>query len=151
MFYPVHTANLNAIQAMGRSDIFLKLEIIKKIMGVSVLLITMWHGVMAMAYSLLFTCVASQIINSWPNKKLLGYSYIEQLKDILPSILLAVFMGVCIYPIQYIGMSDIATLAIQVPLGAVIYIAGSKLLKLEAFDYVWNMAKPALNKLKRKG
>lgn len=150
MFRPIHTANLNAIKALGRSDIFLKLEIIKKIMGVLVLLISMWHGVMAMAYSLLFTNVMSQIINSWPNKKLMDYSYLEQMKDILPGIALAAFMGACIHSIQWIGLPSIATLAIQVPLGAVIYIACSKLLKLEAFDYVWDMVKPVLARIKRK-
>lgn len=150
MFYPIHTANLNAIKALGRSDLFLKLEIIKKLVGTAALLITMWHGVMAMAYSMLFTNVAGQVINSWPNKKLLNYSYMEQLRDILPGILLAAFMGACIYPIQFIGLPDIVTLAIQVPLGAVIYIAGSKLLKLEAFEYVRDMAKPVLSRFKKK-
>ena len=151
MFRPIHTANLNAIKALGRSDIFLKLDIIKKAIGGVVLFITMWHGVMAMAYSLLFTNALSQIINAFPNKKLIGYNYLEQITDILPSVLLACFMGGCIYPIQFIGLPDIITLIIQVIVGAVIYISGSKLLKLEAFDYVWGMVKPALGKLKRKG
>ena len=150
MFYPVHTANLNAIKALGRSDIFLKLEILKIAIGTIVLVSVMWFGVMAMAYSLLFTTVTSQIINSWPNKKLLGYSYIQQLKDIVPSILLAAFMGVCVYFIQFIGLPDIITLAIQVPLGAAIYIAGSKLLKLEAFYYVWDTLKSMLEKITKK-
>lgn len=150
MFYPVQTANLNAIKALGRSDIFLKLEILKIAIGTIVLVSVMWFGVMAMAYSLLFTTVTSQIINSWPNKKLLGYSYIQQLKDIVPSILLAAFMGVCVYFIQFIGLPDIITLAIQVPLGAAIYIAGSKLLKLEAFYYVWDTLKSMLEKITKK-
>ncbi len=150
MFYPVHTANLNAIKAMGRSDLFLKLEIVKKIMGLAVLLLTMWHGVMVMAYSLLFTSIFSQIINSWPNKKLLNYSYLEQLKDILPGILLAVVMGCCVYPIQWLGLPDIVTLLIQVLLGAGIYIGLSALLKLDSFTYLLEMVKPALKKLIRK-
>lgn len=150
MFYPVHTSNLNAIKAMGRSDLFLKLEIVKKIVGLAVLLFTMWFGVMAMAYSLLFTSVMSQIINSWPNKKLLNYSYVEQLKDILPGILLAVFMGCCIYPIQWLGLPDIVTLLIQVPLGAVIYVVGSIVFKLESFQYLWGMVKPLVNKVLKK-
>ena len=87
VFYPVHTANLNAIKAMGRSDLFLKLEIIKKIIGLTVLFSTMWFGPLVMAYSLVFVSLCSQIINAWPNKKLLDYSYFEQLKDILPNIL----------------------------------------------------------------
>ncbi len=150
MFWPIHTANLNAIKALGRSDLFLILEVIKKAVGVVSILVTMWFGVMAMAYSLLFTSVASQIINSWPNKKLLDYSYIDQLKDIMPSILLASLMGGCIYFIQFIGLPDIVTILIQVLIGAVIYIAGSKLLKLEAFEYVWGMVKPMIGKLKRR-
>ena len=150
MFFPVHTSNLNAIRALGRSDIFLKLEIVKKVVGLAVLLSTMWFGVMAMAYSLLFTSVLSQIINSWPNKKLLNYGYLEQLKDILPGILLAVFMGCCIYPIQWLGLPDIVTLLIQVPLGAVIYVAGSIVFKLESFQYLWGMVKPMVNKVLRK-
>lgn len=104
MFWPVHTANLNAINAMGRSDWFLRLEIIKKIMGMAILLSTMWFGVMAMAYSLLLSSVLSQIINSWPNRKLLGYGYLEQVRDFAPGILLAVAMGICVYLIGYISL-----------------------------------------------
>lgn len=150
MFYPVHTANLNAIKAMGRSDIFLKLEIIKKIVGITAILVTFRISVMAMAYSLLVVSVLSQIINSWPNKKLMNYSYLEQLKDILPGILLAAFMGVCVYCVNFLHLSNWLTLIIQVPLGAVIYIGLSALLKLESFTYVWNMVKPFINKVFKK-
>ena len=66
------------------------------------LLSTMWFGVMAMAYSLLLSSVISQIINSWPNRKLLGYGYLEQVKDFAPGILLAVGMGVCVYFVGYL-------------------------------------------------
>lgn len=72
MFYPIHTANLNAIKAMGRSDLFLKMEIWKKAVGMVLLLSTMFISVKAMAYSLLISTLASMIINSWPNKKLLN-------------------------------------------------------------------------------
>lgn len=150
MFYPVHTANLNAIKAMGRSDAYLKLEIIKKVIGMALLLSTMWFGVMAMAYSLLVSSVLSQIINSWPNRKLLNYGYLEQLKDILPGIILAVVMGICVYPVQWIGLSDIITLCIQVPLGVIIYIIGSKIFKLESFEYILDMIKPYILKILHK-
>lgn len=150
MFYPVHTANLNAIKAMGRSDLFLKLEIVKKVVGLIVLLSTMWFGVMAMAYSLLFTSITSQIINSWPNKKLLDYSYPEQIRDILPGILLAVLMGCCIYPIQWLGLPDVVTLLIQVPLGAAIYIGVSAVLRLDSYKYVMKEIQPYLKKISRK-
>lgn len=146
MFQPVHTANLNAIKAMGKSDIFLKLEIIKKIVGMSLLLSTMWFGVMAMAYSLLVSCVLSQIINSWPNKRLLGYGYLEQLRDLIPGVILAVMMGICVYFIGYINLPNIIVLIIQVIVGATIYIVMSIVFKLESFLYLWNMVKTYLKK-----
>ena len=136
MFWPVHTANLNAINAMGRSDLFLKLEIIKKVIGLTLLFITMRISVMAMAYSLLISGLLSQIINSWPNRKLLNYGYLEQVKDILPAILLAVIMGVIVYCVSFIGLNSALTLLIQILLGVFVYIMGSKLLKLESYNYL---------------
>ena len=136
MFWPVHTANLNAIKALGRSDLFLKLEIVKKIVGMIALFATMNISVKAMAYSLLIVSVLGQIINSWPNRKLLNYGYLEQLKDILPGIIIAVCMGACVYCVHFIGLSDVLTLCIQIPLGMVIYILLSKILKMESYQYL---------------
>lgn len=146
MFWPVHTANLNAINAMGRSDWFLRLEIIKKIVGLAILLSTMWFGVMAMAYSLLLSSVLSQIINSWPNRKLLKYGYLEQVRDFAPGILLAVLMGICVHFVEYMFLPMIVTLVIQIVLGAIIYIVGSAILKLEEFQYLLEMIKSIMKK-----
>ena len=146
MFYPIHTSNLNAIKALGRSDLFLRLEIIKKIIGLVVLLISMRISVMAMAYSLLFTNVTSQIINSWPNKQLLHYSYLEQLKDIMPSIILSIVMGILVYSISMLRLNDYITLIIQIPLGVVIYIVGSKIIRIDSFDYVLSMVKSFIHR-----
>lgn len=139
MFWPVHSANLNAIKAMGRSDLFLRLEILKKIIGIGLLLCTMRISVMAMACSLLISSVTSQIINSYPNWKLLNYRYLEQLRDILPSILLAVIMAVAVGAVPLLGYGNVLTLCIQIPLGAVIYVAGSAIFRLESFRYLVNM------------
>ena len=149
MFFPIHTANLNAIKAMGRSDLYLKLEIVKKIVGLIALFLTMNISVMAMAYSLLVTEVLCQIINTWPNKKLLDYPYLEQLKDILPSIALASIMGACVYLIDKLGFPDIITLTIQIITGAAIYVGGSKLLRIDSYDYVLGIAKAILRKDKK--
>ena len=146
MFWPLHTANLNAINALGRSDWFLRLEIIKKIMGLTVLLLTMWHGVMVMAYSLLLTSVLSQIINSWPNRKLINYSYIEQLQDILPSILISVFMGICVSLVNIFKLPILIKLIIQIILGVLIYISMSEFLKLESYKYIKNIAKSLIKR-----
>lgn len=150
MFYPIHTANLNAIKAMGRSDLFLKLEIAKKAVGMLLLLSTMWFGVMAMAYSLLVGTVTGMIINSWPNRKLLNYSYMEQMKDILPGVGVAVFMGICVYCIGMVPLSAALKLVIQIPVGAVIYIAISAALHLESYEYLMGIIRPIISK-RRKG
>ncbi|MDU3212249.1 lipopolysaccharide biosynthesis protein [Anaerococcus sp.] len=146
MFWPLHTANLNAINALGRSDWFLRLEIIKKIMGLTVLLLTMWYGVMVMAYSLLLTSVLSQIINSWPNRKLINYSYIEQLQDILPSILISVFMGICVSLVNIFKLPLLIKLITQIILGVLIYISMSEFLKLESYKYIKNIAKSLIKR-----
>lgn len=151
MFYPIHTANLNAIKALGRSDLFFKLEIVKKIVGLTILLSVMWFGVMAMAYSLLLSSVLGQIINTWPNRKLLDYSYPDQLKDILPSILLAVGMGICVWLVSLLHLSDAVTLLLQIPLGAVIYIGASAALHLDSYVFLIDMLRPMLKKLTGKG
>ena len=148
MFWPIHTANLNAIKAMGRSDLFLKLEIIKKVVGVILLLMTFKISVWAMALSLLVSSIISQIINSWPNRKLLNYSYLQQLKDIFPSIILAIVMGIIVYFVNFLHLQTLITLTIQVILGAIIYIGGAKLLKFESFNYILNILKDLKNKRK---
>ena len=139
MFYPIHTANLNAIKAMGRSDLFLKLEIVKKVVGMILLVSTMWFGVMAMALSLLVSTVTSMLINSWPNKRLLGYSFSEQIRDILPAIVLATLMGIGVSTIYLLRLSTGLTLVIQIPLGAAIYVLLSMLLKLDEWNYLKNV------------
>ena len=145
-FYPIHTANLNAIKAMGRSDMFLKLEIAKKAFGLVVLVSTMWFGVIWMAYSLLLASLFSQIINSFPNKKLLEYGYIQQLKDMLPQIALSCVMGFCVYLLNYVRLPDIVILILQATVGAVLYITLSKVFKIESFEYVLNMLKKYVKK-----
>lgn len=150
MFMPIHTANLNAIKAMGRSDMFLKLEIIKKIVGLIAVLVTFRISVMAMVLSLLVTSVLGQLINSWPNKKLMNYGYLEQLKDILPGILLAAVMGIAVYCVRFFNLNEWITLIIQVPLGVVIYIALSVVLKLEPFFYCIKTVKPVVLKMFKK-
>ncbi len=145
-FWPVHTANLNAIKALGRSDLFLKLEIFKKTIGLAAVLITMNISVMAMAYSLFVTSILGQIINSWPNKKLLGYHYLAQLKDMLPQILLSCIMGTAVYSINFTGLNDLATLTLQIITGIASYTILSKLFKIESFAYILSAIAKVRNK-----
>lgn len=147
LFYPIHTANLNAIKALGKSDYFLKLEILKKVLGCIVLLITVWYGPFVMCASGIFTSFLSQVINSWPNKKLLGYSLSEQYKDIAPALIISLIMGVLVWMLGAIlALPLILKLIIQVILGAVIYISLSVLFKLDAFYFVFNTLKGFIKK-----
>jgi O-antigen/teichoic acid export membrane protein len=145
-FWPVHTSNLNAIKALGRSDLFLKLEIVKKIVGLIAILATMYISVMAMAYSLLVTGILCQVINSWPNKKLLGYDYLAQLKDMLPQILLSCVMGAAAYSVSLVGLNDALTLILQVIVGVLVYVAISVIFKIESFDYIFSMIRKVAKK-----
>lgn len=140
-FYPIHTANLNAIKAMGRSDLFLKLEIIKKSIGVVTIIIAVKFGVMAMAYSMLITSFISQVVNSWPNKKLLNYSYLEQVKDMLPQIGLSLLMGMIVYFVSFLHLNSLITLLIQIPVGVIVYWLFSKLFHIESYEYIVGMLK----------
>lgn len=148
-FWPIHTANLNAIKAVGRSDIFLKLEIIKKVIGVISIVVSVPFGVMPMALAYLATSPISAIVNATPNRKLLGYKYREQLKDMLPSMILSLVMGVCVLLIGMLQMNLILVLLLQVVSGAVIYIALSKIFRLEAFAYIWTTVKQNSGKHKK--
>ncbi len=138
-FYPLHTANLNAIKALGRSDVFLKLEIIKKILETSVLLITVRHSVLAMALGELGCSVASQVINAWPNRRLLDYPYLRQLQDMLPSILLSAAMAALVGLVPLLGLGNLLTLLIQVPLGVALYVLGSWLFRLDSFRFLLDL------------
>lgn len=135
-FWPIHTANLQAINAMGRSDIFLKLEVVKKIIGLIILVFSLPFGVYAIAIGQVVSSVISTFVNAYPNKKLLEYSYKEQWIDIMPSLMISLFMGAIVYSLKFLSMSDLHMLIVQIGAGAVVYIGLAKLFKIESFDYL---------------
>lgn len=141
MFYPMHTANLNAIKAMGRSDLFLRLEIAKKLIGLLLLLVTVPVSVKAMAYSLLVSSFTSQLINTWPNRKLLQYGYLEQLKDVMPSILLAAGMSGIVWLVGEMPLPTILVIGLQILSGIILYWGGSALFRMESYTYIWQMVR----------
>ena len=149
LFQPIHTANINVIKAMGRSDLVLKLEVIKKAIGIIMLLASMNYGVMAIAYTYLANNFLNQIINSWPNKKLLNYSYKDQIMDILPSTALALVMGICVIAIGHLKINSLLLLLIQIFVGMVVYALGSFVFKLEAFSTIREMVVNYIAKKKK--
>ena len=144
--FPIHTANLNAIKAMGRSDIFLKLEILKRILDFAFVLVTLFIGVRAMAIGLLIEGVLCLFINAFPNRKLCGYAFSEQVKDIFPAFLLSAIMGAVVFALTFLGFGDLLTLILQVLAGASIYIASSAGLKLEPFQYLLGIIRKFLHR-----
>lgn len=136
--YPIHTSNLSAIQAMGRSDIFLKLEIIKKTYGLALIVGSYFYfkTPIGLAYGAMVSAVISTFVNASPNKKLMGYSYFEQLKDIFPSFILAAIMAAGMYGFSLIQMNLYLSFGLQIILGMVIYLSLAKILHLECFEYI---------------
>lgn len=137
-FYPVHSCNLQAINAMGRSDIFLKLEIIKKAIGAVFLVIAVlfFDTPIALAMTGIFTTLIGCFVNAYPNKKLIHYSYIEQMKDIIPTIFATGIMLALVLCVNRLTLGSLATILIQVIVGVVSYLLLSVLLHIPAYAFL---------------
>lgn len=143
-FWPIHTTNLSAINAVGRSDVFLKLEIIKKSYGLAVLVLAIWlfRSPIGIAMSAAVTAPLGSFVNAYPNKKLLNYGFGEQMKDFLPSFALAVVMGVCVYMLSdLVNVAPILQLPLLVVVGLCFYVGIAKLLRFECLEYILNTIK----------
>ena len=135
-FYPLHTDNLNDVKAMGRSDIFLKLEILKKLISTVLLVASVNLGVYAIALSQLLSCLMAAVINAWPNRRLLGYSFLSQLRDVLPALLLSGIMGGAVWCLSLTDLPDLPLLIVQVAAGAAIYAGLSAAFGVDSFRYL---------------
>ena len=136
---PVEIENLQAIKALGRSDIVLKLEIIKRSVGIVLLIVSVPYGVEAIAISLLISNLISAALNAYPNRKLLGYGYRQQLMDVLPSFMLSAVMYGAVWAVSLLTLRPIVMLAAQVVAGAAVYVLLSVTTKNKSFQYVWNL------------
>ena len=147
---PIQTSNLQAIKALGRSDVFLKLEVIKKIMSITVLACVARLGVLAIAISGLFTAIVSSVINSYPNKELIGYRYFEQMKDLLKPIIPLVAMSLVVLMTGLIEINVLSLLILQIVLGMSTYIVFSAITKNEEFMYVLGIIKSFISRFQNK-
>ncbi len=141
---PISTANLQAIKAMGRSDIFLKLEIIKKVIGLTTLAVTAFcfNSAIAIMWGSAMTLPIGLFLNAFPSKKIIGYSFLEQIRDVLFPLILSLVMFSVVYSVGFLRLAIWVKLAIQVLIGVFIYVGGAALLKFEGFTYVWNILRP---------
>ena len=140
-FEPFQTANLNALKAIGRSDVYLKIETVKKIIGFAGLIFSCFISVKAIALAYLLTAFIGMILNAYPSKKLISYSFREQVKDVLPSLLLAIIMFLVCVVISFLNINNIIIVILQIVVGAFIYISLAYLFKLESFVYCLSLVK----------
>lgn len=149
MFNPIHTSNIQAIKAIGRSDIVLKLNLVNKAFGILALLITYQYGPLYIAYSLLATTTIGLVVNTFPNRKLLGYGFLQQIGDIAPGILLSLVMAAPISLLTRFALNPTVQITLQVLLGGIIYIGASVIIRNETFLYVYGMLKEIIQKKKK--
>lgn len=139
MLYPLHAINLNMLEVQGRSDLFLKLEIVKKTIGIIPLLL----GIFVDIYWMLGTGVIVGVISYWLNARysgpLLNYSIVEQVKDIAPSFISAIIMAVLVFFIGLINISPFILLPIQMLFAIVFYIILGETTRIEEYVEVKGM------------
>lgn len=143
--WPIQVANLQIINAIGRSDIFLRLEIIKKVLITIAIVITFKHGILAIVAGQLVTAIMSIFLNSHYSGKFINYSTLEQLKDLLPMTILAAIMATIVYFLGFLNTQNLLVqFSVQVLAGLVIYITGGIVMKLDGFCLVLETLKRAL-------
>lgn len=147
LFYPLHAINLNILKVKGRSDLFLYLEVIKKIMVVVVLSISAQFGIFGILVGMIATSVLSYIPNSYYSVKLIDYTLFEQLRDFIPTVLLSVIMGVTMYLAgMMLPFGNITYIIVTGFVGIIVYISLNYLMKTPSQLLVSEIIKDKFNK-----
>lgn len=134
-FSTISNANMQALKASGRSDVLLELEILKKPFYLAFILSSIRISVLAVAISMVLNNFIEMLIDVLPNKWVIKYPYKEQFKDIFPTFLLAIIMVLFIYPIGFLHLNSILEIILDVIVGAIVYLSGAYLLKLQPLFY----------------
>lgn len=148
MLYPLHALNLNMLQVQGRSDLFLKLEIIKKLIAILPLLLGIFVDIYLMLAGTLIVGLISYYLNAYYSGPFLNYSIKEQIIDILPSFGIAISMAVPVYIMGFIPMNPFILLPLQILTGAFITIVICETIKLPEYLEIKGIIKPLLNKIR---
>ena len=136
MWYPIHAINLNLLQVKGRSDLFLKLEIIKKILGLAVLVASAPFGLIAMCYAKIGSSIICLVINTYYTGKLINVGFVKQMKDLTPTLMLSGVMFVVVLLMTHLLENQILTLIIGGTVGLLIYLVGSMIFKFQELQDV---------------
>lgn len=144
MWYPIHALNLNLLQVKGRSDLFLRLEIIKKVLFTLILIITIPISVKAMCYGSLLISLICLGINTYYTGQLIKVGFFKQMKDLLPTLLLSIGMAFFVWGGIHFSSSNLLSLLLGIPLGAGFYLILSRLLRMNELTYLSNLIKNQL-------
>ncbi len=147
LFQPIHSANMQAIKAIGRGDVYMRLEVIKKVIELVVLVAVMWHSVTAIVVGMVVCTTLFVFVNAYPNAKLLNYRLKEQMLDLLPGISMSCIMFLGVSLIGKFALNDFAMLITQALVGMIIYLSLSVLTRNQEFVFIKNTV---LKMLKRK-
>ena len=148
MLYPLHAINLNMLQVQGRSDLFLKLEVVKKIIAIGPLLLGIFFDIYLMLWGSVFTGFIAYYLNAYYSGRFLNYNIWEQVKDILPSFFVAILMALVVYAMSFINLPSPLLLVILLFVGAVLVLFQCELIKLDAYIEIKNILLSFVNKMK---
>lgn len=126
MWYPIHSINLNLLQVKGRSDLFLKLEIIKKIVGITIMCISVPFGIIAMCWGALASSLIALVINTHYTGKLIDVGFFVQIRDLLPTLAYSFSMGAVVWLVSRLLPSDLLRLMVGIPIGLIYFFIITK-------------------------
>ncbi|MCQ2238679.1 MAG: lipopolysaccharide biosynthesis protein [Bacteroidaceae bacterium] len=138
MLYPLHALNLNMLQVQGRSDLFLRLEIIKKIIGIAPLLLGVFVGIYWMLAGTLVTSFFAYYLNAYYSGPFLNYSIKEQVKDILPAFSIAILAALPVFALNWLSISVYMLFPLQIIVGALFTIAICEKINLPEYNEIKN-------------
>lgn len=147
--YPLHAINLNMLQVQGRSDLFLKLEIIKKAIAVVPILLGIFLNIYWMLIGTIISGIISFFLNSYYSGKMIGYSSLDQLKDILPFYGIGLLVAVSVYFFRYLPLSNYIVLAIQILTGIIVFVGICFVFKVNEYQDLKQILLQYMSKIKR--
>lgn len=141
MFDHLSMINLNLLYVKGRSDLALRLELVKKIIAIAILLYSIYFGVIGMCLGRVLYSLIATYLNTYYTNKIIGIDFFNQMREILPSLLLTLIMGICIYCIRYLNLSNFNYLIIGIISGMLFYLFMSIIFKLKSYKLLLQLIK----------
>lgn len=146
--WPILTINLQPIRALGKSDLILRLEIIKRVIGITIIIVSIQFGLYAMALGAFLERFIEVILNAYPNKHLINYSLTEQFLDIWPSLLQSVLMGMAVYALNFLDFPPFILLFVQALFGMCVYVLLAFIFKNQSLNYILSIIQGFISKRK---